>query len=220
MAARVALETLSNVITRARQDPGERSSGVDGSAGAHRDPSPSSSASTNSPASNGRRSSSPSPTPMNRIGSPRRSAIASTTPPARCRRAWSGTIPVTPTASLNCARLRERVLTGGRVEHEQRLVRRARGRSLADTTRHTLASSSISSSLGVQAARRVGDQHVGAARLGRVPWRRRRPRPSRRPCAAPPPAPPLRSPQTLQLLDGGGAEGVAGGEHHGAARRP
>ncbi len=42
-------------------------------------------------------------------------------------------------------------------------------------------------------------------------WRHRSP-PARAITGAP-----VRSPQTLQLLDGGGAEGVAGGEHHGFA---
>ena len=125
------------------------------------------------------------------------------------------TSPVTPAMRREFGRLRQRVLPDGRVEHEQHGVRRAR----VDLLHHAHDLFELGHQLGLvlQAPGGVDDQHVGAvapcaavsasnARLAASEPCSRGDDRSRR-CAAP----------DLQLLDRGGAERVAGGEHHLAA---
>ena len=173
-----------------------------------------STASTKAPASNSPKSSAFSPMPMKRIGSCSASAIASTMPPFAVPSSLVSTRPVTPTASWNCTACASAfwpwlasstsstscgAVGSSRVEHALDLLQLL----------HQVA-------LRVQAAGGVGDQHVDAARLrrlqrvedhrGRV--RARGLRDDRHAVALAP---------DLQLLDGGGAERVARGEHDLAA---
>ena len=84
------------------------------------------SAAANSAGSNGTRSAADSPTPTSFTGTPSSDSIASTTPPFAVPSSLVRTTPVTPTASRELSRLREPVLTGGRVEHEEHLAQRRR----------------------------------------------------------------------------------------------
>ena len=99
------------------------------------------------------------------------------------------------------------------VEHQQHLVRRARQR-LAHHALHLLQLLH-QRRLGVEPARGVGDAPTSApssrALLHRVEDHRARVRRRPRPCTSS--APGAVGPD-VELLGGGGAEGVSGGEHH------
>ncbi len=153
--------------------------------------------------------------PMKRIGRPSCWAMATTMPPLAVPSSLVSTSPVTPTASLNCARLRERVLPLVGVQHQQHLVRGARVDAL-DHAPHLLQLLH-QVRLAVQAPGGVGDQHVACRAPAPPAGRRTPPRPGRRPAAGRRTRAPDALGPHLELLDGGGAEGVAGGEHHAAA---
>ena len=95
-------------------------------------------------------------------GSPNSSARPTITPPLAVPSSLVSTSPVTGATSVNSARLGERVLAGVRVEHEQRLVRRARA-ARADHARD-LAELLHQRLLRLEAAGGVDDRDVGAAR--------------------------------------------------------
>ena len=133
----------------------------------------------NSSASNGRRSSIPSPTPISFTGIPSSPGDRERDPalrrPVELRQHDAGDVDRVGER----ARLAQPVLAGGRVDHDQRLVRRAvepLGRHPPDLGQllHQVA-------VGVQAPGGVDDHHVGVR--GPRPRRasRRRPRPGRRP---------------------------------------
>ena len=89
--------------------------------------------------------------------------MAKTMPPLAVLSSLASTTPVTPTASREMARLGEGVLAGGRVEHQQRLVRRLVHLLLGDAGELFQLLHQVV--LGVQAAGGVDDQHIGVARL-------------------------------------------------------
>ena len=132
-------------------------------------PDQSSSAATNSSASNGRRSSSPSPTPMKRTGIgplARGTRIARarwrrSTPPLAVPSSLVRTSPVTPERVVERPHLRQGVLAGVGVEHQQHFVRRARQR-LGDHALHLL-DFLHQVQLGRQPSRGVGQHDVDAA---------------------------------------------------------
>ena len=93
--------------------------------GAPRGYSPSS-AVAKSAALNGRRSSSVSPTPISLIGSPSSCAIAIAMPPFAVPSSFVRATPVSRHGAAEQPRLLQAVLARRRVDHQQRLVRRAR----------------------------------------------------------------------------------------------
>ena len=143
--------------------------------------------------------------------------MATTTPPFAVPSSLVTTMPVTPIAWLNCSAWRTRVLAEARVEDQQHLVRRIAIEPLHDA--RDLRQLVHQVRLRMQAPRGVGDQHVGAARLRRLQRveydgrgiRAGRLRDDRHAVALRPDG---------ELLDGGGAEGVAGREHHLRVPRP
>ena len=148
---------------------------------------------------------------MNRIGRPssRRSAV--TAPPRALPSSLVTTMPVGETASVNRSPLLNRVLTDGAVEHEERLVRRARQPARDDS--HHLPELVHQAFLGVQPARGVHDDGIEPARRGRVDGVERdrggiAARRARHAGHAEPIGP------DLELADGAGAIGIGRGEQH------
>ena len=120
-----------------------------------------------------------SPRPTNLIGTSSSSTIATSTPPFAVESSLVMTTPVSSVAALKSLRLRDRVLPGRSVEHEQRLGRR-RAELALDHAPHLLQLFH-EVGLGLQPAGGVDQHDVDAARLRRHARRRRRPRPDRRP---------------------------------------
>ena len=124
-----------------------------------------SSARTNSSARNSSRSATPSPTATSRIGTLSWRAIASRMPPFAVPSSFVMATPVSFRRSWNLQRLRERVLTLARVEHEQDLVRRRRVETLNDAL--DLLELVHEPGRRMQPARGVGEHDVDAARARR-----------------------------------------------------
>ena len=159
--------------------------------------------------SNGRRSSAFSPTPIAWIGRPNFSAAATSTPPRAVPSSLVMIRPVTPGALAEHLDLRKRVLAGGRIEHEQDVVRRFR----VEAAEHAadLGQFLHQVRLVLEAAGGVDDQRVDAGRGRLLDAVEHDPGGiaaflagnDRRADAVAP---------DLELLDRRGAEGVAGGE--------
>ena len=100
------------------------------------------------------------PCPTKRTGMPSSSAIAKTIPPLLVPSSLARQTAVTPTSPARTARAwLSRVLSAGRVDHEQHLVRRA-GQCFDAITRWTLPSSAIRFFLRLQTACRVDHDQV------------------------------------------------------------
>ena len=150
--------------------------------------------------------------PMKRIGRPSLRAIAMTMPPLAVPSSLVSTRPVTPTASWNSTRLRQRVLALVGVEHQQHLVRRGRVDAL-DHAPHLLQLVH-EVRLAVQPAGGVGDHHVDAARAARPVTASNTTAPGSAPACCCDDLGAAALGPDVELFDGGGAERVARGEQH------
>ena len=169
-------------------------------------------ASAKSRASKGSRSSSPSPRPRKRIGTPSSRRSATTAPP---RAVPSSLVTISPVERHRRGEelaLLHRVLAHGAVEHQQRLVRRAR-QPPRDDARH-LAQLLHQAFLGVQPAGGVDDAPCRAPRASAASIASNATAAGSPPAAPDTQGTPSRLGPHLELRDGAGPIGVRGRQQH------